>query len=200
MTLTDILDKAFYEMHRWPAAALHSIANVTKYSTSKAETIVGCGALALYLGATGLILGSPQAENLGLFDKSVTLGSACMLGILYSREFFKNYRESKVAEAREKSLEQQMLGNVVKYEEKLQRYRQKGGAIWYAASFPIMIGFIGLYSYLGGFEMSDPKLLTMAGSAIVSTNCLYGARYVLTTDYNNKRPKKANFGEEKNGK
>jgi hypothetical protein len=203
MSLTDIVDKVFYEVHRFPAAVMHSIANVTKYGTAKIETAIGIGALGMYIAATGMMLDLPQNKNPDLFNTSVTVGSALLLTVLYGKEFYKNYRETKVAQSREKRLEEQLLGNVVRYEEKLQRERQKGAAIWYALSFPIMGGFFELYRYLGGFQWSDPKLLALVGSAIVSTGCLYGARYVLTTDYNNKKPKKkikANHGEEKNGK
>jgi hypothetical protein len=201
MSLTDILDKTFYQIHKVPAAVLHSIANVTKYGTAKLETIIGVGALATYMAGTALLLASPQSGNLEVVDKTITLCGAGVLGVLYGKEFYKNYKTTRIAQVREKGLEQQLLGNVVKYEEKLQMYRQKGGAIWYAASLPIMVGFLGLYSIAGGVQMSDPNLITMVGSAIISTNCLYGARYVLTTDYNNKKPKKrANHGEEKNGR
>jgi hypothetical protein len=201
MSLTDIVDKVFYEIHRLPAAALHSIANVTKYGTAKLETIIGVGALATYMASTALLLASPQSGNLEVVDKTLTLCGAGVLGVLYGKEFYKNYKTARVAQVREKALDRQLLGNVVKHEEKLQRYRQKGGALWYAASLPIMVGFLGLYSIVGGVQMSDPNLLTMVGSAVISTNCLYGARYVLTTDYNNKKPKKrVNHGEEKNGK
>ena len=190
MSLTTIVDKVFYEMHRIPAATLHAVANITKYGTAKLETLIGCGSLVTYLASTGMLLNSAHAENLSLFDKSVTLGGAGLLGIMYAWQFYKNYKETRVAQAREKGLDNQLLGSVVKYEEKLQRYRQKGAALWYAAALPVWALFLGVYSYLGGMDLNDPNLITMVVSATVSTNCLYGARYVLTTEYSYKRSKR----------
>lgn len=190
MSLTDIIDKMFYEMHRLPATVFHKVCNWTKYTTSRIETGFGYLTLATYLGSAATITYIGTAKSTDMIDRSTTIGGALLLGIIYGRQLAKNFREANLAQKREEALEHQLLGSVVRYEEKLQRYRMRRQVPWYAASLPLWVGFMALFSILGGMDITNPVVLTMGGSAIVSTSCLYGARYVLTTDYNFKKQKK----------
>ncbi|MFP4400627.1 MAG: hypothetical protein ACLFPQ_01990 [Candidatus Woesearchaeota archaeon] len=189
MSLTDIIDNTFYEIHRLPAKAFYGMFNWTKYTTSKIETSAGYGALASYLGSI-ITLSFSGDYPFQPFDHGVMLGGGLFLGVVYGVQLAKNYKESEIARKREDALESQMLEGVIDYEETLQRYNRRKEAPWYALSMPLWAGFIGLYSFLGGIDITDPMIITMGVSAIASTNFLYGARYVLTTELNKKKPRK----------
>jgi len=83
MSLTDIIDQTFYEMHRLPAAALHKVCNWTKYTTSRIGSRLGYLTLATYVASTLNLTFSSAAESVDKLDKAVILGGALLLSVIY---------------------------------------------------------------------------------------------------------------------
>jgi len=180
--ITETLDSALYQVHRAPAALAHKAFGWSKYGMAEALSLVGYAALAGYISSAASIVMSRGTISIDTIDEAVMVGSALIVSSIGGRELYKNIRQGELAQARAEALDAQNLSEVVAFEEQLQRDRGVRHLGWYMASLPMWWGIMKLYSWMGSIDMTDPFVRGIIVCATVGTACIYGARYIFSSD------------------
>jgi hypothetical protein len=185
--LVQKLDNMYYGLHRIPTSIAYHALGMSKYASSKLTTAIGAASLAAYNATLlGSVVMSEGVQSLitnamDSPERFLTELTTVAIDIAYPIFYAKNWARANTAERREAIFEEQALDDIPQFEEVLQRKNYSPSAVWYTSTQAVW----PLFAAIAG-NLDKAVGVANLASIMIATSALYGARYMLSTEFGSK--------------